>query len=216
MPDAEATYNLAVSKGGTPPAGRTLENLLGWCTARGGNPGRSADAVYAFINAYSAGYVEYTSPGSYTFTIPAHASITVDVRGGGGGGGGMSGDGGNGGNSQFSSAVGGGGGGGPRAGVGGTGASGGASGGDSNITGGGNPGGVGAWDQTFDKYGSYDVLGGDGGPGGRAVKTWAAGVFGVGGQITVVVGGGGGPGGGVGSVRGAAAGSGGYVSISWS
>lgn len=147
------------------------------------------------------GSAAYTSPGTYTFIVPAYTTLTADVRGAGGGGAGSRytgyyiyyGDNGN--YSYFNAptgnVVGYGGNGGsgsnwnpPVGGV--QGAHGAAVGGDSNITGGGSPGGQGS---VITLAGS--LYGGPGGYGGRAVKTWALGQLTPGTAITIVVGAGG-------------------------
>lgn len=163
-----------------------------------------------------AGSWSRTSPGTYTFTVPVHSTIRIDVRGAGGGGGGSTYDvgaagqnGTAGGNASVSGTglIG-------RGGAGGQGsyynkpgkaANGTASGGNTlNSTGGGANGGVGG------TYGA--TKGGDGGDGGRAVSDWGAGSLGVGAQLTVTVPSAGT--GGAGQARGAN-GSNGAVYISW-
>lgn len=163
-----------------------------------------------------AGSWSRTSPGTYTFTVPVHSTIRIDVRGAGGGGGGSTYD------AGASGANGTAGGAATVSGTGLTGrggaagqgayynkpgkaANGTASGGNTlNSTGGGANGGVGG------TYGA--TKGGDGGDGGRAVSDWGAGSLGVGAQLTVTVPSGGA--GGAGQVRGANGGNG-AVYISW-
>lgn len=163
-----------------------------------------------------AGSRSWTSPGTYSFTVPVHSTLRIDVRGAGGGGGGSTYDAGA---SGATGAAGGiatvsstgltG-----RGGSGGTGAyynkpakaaNGTASGGNTlNSTGGGANGGVGG------TYGA--TKGGDGGDGGRAVSDWGAGSIGVGAVLTVTVPSGGN--GGAGQVAGAK-GTNGAVYITW-
>lgn len=163
-----------------------------------------------------AGSRSWTSPGTYTFTIPPYSTMRIDVRGAGGGGGGSTYDAGAsgqngaaGGNASVSSTglIG-------RGGSGGQGAyynkpgkasSGTASGGNVvNTTGGGADGGVGG------TYGA--TKGGDGGDGGRAVSDYGPGALGVGATLTITVPSGGN--GGAGQVAGARGGHG-AVYISW-
>jgi len=217
VPDLEASYTAAIGKGGTAPSGRTAEALYAWCTARGGTPARTAQAVADFIAAYSTGYQQWTSPGTYSFTVPTYSSLTVTVFGAGGGGGGIVNNGSTGGDTSFGglvictagrrgfSAANG----------GGNGALGTASGGDTNTSGGGSPGGVGAWDRTSDKSGTYDSYGGNGSAGGYAIKTFSAGALTVGSTVTITVGAGG-TGGDAGNQRAAAAGENGLVTLGWS
>ncbi|OGG62798.1 hypothetical protein A3C21_00820 [Candidatus Kaiserbacteria bacterium RIFCSPHIGHO2_02_FULL_59_21] len=91
-----------------------------------------------------AGSQTYSSPGTYTFAVPAYGSLTVTVNGAGGGGGGGAGNGASGGQSSFYGIIAGGGGGGiggpnfdgkeaSQQGAGGSGGS--ASGGDVNTSG---------------------------------------------------------------------------------
>lgn len=163
-----------------------------------------------------AGSRSWTSPGTYSFTVPPYSTMRIDVRGAGGGGGGSTYDiglpganGSAGGNASVSSTglVG-------RGGSGGQGsyyntpgkaANGTASGGNVlNSTGGGAAGGVG---------GTYGITkGGNGGNGGRAVSDFAPGALGVGATLTVTVPSGGA--GGAGQVSGAKGGNG-AVYISW-
>lgn len=163
-----------------------------------------------------AGSRSWTSPGTYTFTIPPYSTMRIDVRGAGGGGGGSTYDAGAsgqtgaaGGNASVSATglIG-------RGGSGGQGsyynkpgkaASGTASGGNVvNTTGGGSDGGVGG------TYGA--TKGGDGGDGGRAVSDYGPGALGVGATLTITVPSGGN--GGAGQVAGARGGHG-AVYISW-
>lgn len=158
----------------------------------------------------------WTSPGTYTFTIPPYSTMRIDVRGAGGGGGGSTYDAGAagqngaaGGNASVSGTglIG-------RGGSGGQGSyynkpgkssSGTASGGNVvNTTGGGADGGVGG------TYGA--TKGGDGGDGGRAVSDYGPGALGVGATLTITVPSGGN--GGAGQVAGAR-GQHGAVYISW-
>lgn len=163
-----------------------------------------------------AGSWSRTAPGTYSFTVPVHSTIRIDVRGSGGGGGGSTYDAGatgQNGTAGASATVSGTGltGRGGAAGQGayynkpGKAANGTASGGNTlNSTGGGSNGGVGG------TYGA--TKGGDGGDGGRAVSDWAAGNLGVGAVLTVTVPSAGT--GGAGQVRGAN-GTNGAVYISW-
>lgn len=217
MPDLETAYQLAAAKGGTPWA-RSMAALNDWCVARGSASLSTAQALYDFISAYAGGSVSYTVPGSYSFSVPYFASLTVVVNGAGAGGGGTTGAGGSGGASAFGGVVAYGGGGGDTASWAGgaNGAPGGAAGGDSNAAGAGAAGGIGAWDQYSDKSGQYDYFAGVGGAGGQAVKTYGPGGLTPGSSITVVVGGGGPAGSGAGNMRGAAPGNNGSISISWS
>ena len=215
MPDFEATYNLAVSKGGTPPSGRNAEALRAWCIARGGGPGRDAASVDAFISAFSTGFVQYDQPGTYNFTVPTYATLTVNVYGAGGGGGGITTNGWPPGATQFGSVVANAGGGGVNAvGGGAFGASGTASGGTTNTTGGGPAGGVGAWNQSGDKNGTYNEYGGDGGAGGFASRVYSPGQLTPGSTVTIVVAGGG-AGGNAGNMRAAGQGNNGFVQVGW-
>lgn len=156
----------------------------------------------------------FSTPGTFTFTVPLYNSLTVTVNGAGGGGGGAnlyyvvtyyyapSGitykgyraagptTGGAGGNSSFNSTVIGDGGGGGVTGSGSDGTAGSASGGDTNTTGGGAAGGP------KPSSGLEVAVSRPGGPGGRAVKTYALGALTVGAGISVVVGAGGTGGGG--------------------
>lgn len=165
-----------------------------------------------------AGSWSRTNPGTYTFTVPVHSTIRIDVRGAGGGGGGSTYDAGAtgqngtaGGAATVSSAAGIRGNGGaagqgayynkPSKAANGTGANG----NTLNSAGAGSNGGVGG------TYGA--TKGGDGGDGGRAVSDWGAGSIAVGAQLTVTVPSGGT--GGAGQVRGAN-GENGAAYISWS
>jgi hypothetical protein len=144
----------------------------------------------------AAGSQTYATPGTYSFTVPAHNTLTVTVKGAGGGGAGGSigpvpsedghwetgGTGTNGGASSFGAVVGNGGkgGGGVASEVYGwyqvlkDGANGTGSGGDSNTTGGGASGGTAgsSFRLTGESYGSFTTPGGSGGSGGKAVKTY--------------------------------------------
>ncbi len=155
------------------------------------------------------GSQNYTSPGTYTFPVPAdYNSLTVTVNGAGAGGtfegqlsfpasGVFYNPGTNGGDSSFGSVVAHGGK--PLTGSGSA-TPGDASGGDTNTTGGGAPGGA-----------NNGLASGTGGPGGKAIKTWASGAPGApAGTVTVVVGAGGSPGSGNSNP-----GENGSVSISW-
>jgi hypothetical protein len=167
------------------------------------------------------GSVSYTTPGTYSLTVPNFKTITMDVRGPGGGGGGAgcndvntggwnNGVSGSAGNPHSTVTipgwaalwgyVGGGGGGsiwlGPGGGYqyqdGAAGAAGGAANGDSNITGGGAAGGTGG-----NVHGGYNPaprsVGGNGGYGGRCVRTFtrAQAIVQARQTLTIVVGGGG-------------------------
>ncbi len=138
----------------------------------------------------------YSTPGTYTFTVPSYSSLSVDVKGAGGGGGypvfywgyahGYDGT-----YSEFGSAtaVRGNGGGGwwnpygwPPPAIAGT-----ASGGDINTTGGGSPAGY----TNADACVGSDYNDCRGGAGGGAVKSWTSGAGGApttGSSVTVVVG----------------------------
>lgn len=163
-----------------------------------------------------AGSWSRTAPGTYSFTVPVHSTIRIDIRAAGGGGGGSTYDAGasgatgvKGGNASVSStglsAIGGNGGQGALYNKPGKAANGTASGGNTlNSTGGGANGGIGG------TYGA--TKGGDGGDGGRAVSDWGPGVFGPGSVLTVTVPTGGN--GGAGQVAGAK-GDNGAVYISW-
>lgn len=163
------------------------------------------------------GSTSYTSPGTYSLTVPAHRTITFDPRGGSGGGGGAGGldagnmnpggDGTSGGysqvyyapNSSLLNAIGyGGGGGGGERNSGGVwsgtnGASGTASGGDSNITGGGAAGGSAGYMRNTNN--GLIFYAGAGGSGGRAVRTLNRGILVPGQTLTIIVGNRGAPGG---------------------
>ena len=150
------------------------------------------------IGGSEPGSATYSTPGTYSFTVPEYTTLAADVSGAGGGGA-VSNSSTAGTQSSFNSTVIGYGGGG-----GGTstisypvGSSGTATGGDTNTTGGGSAGGAGGSD-TWN--GDNFVHQGAGGPGGRAVKTYAAGALTIGATITVVVGTGGTYSGGNGSV----------------
>lgn len=163
-----------------------------------------------------AGSWSRTSPGTYSFTVPAYSTLRIDVRGAGGGGGGSTYDAGAAGSNGTA---------GGAATVSGTGlrgnggsagqgsyynkpakaTNGSASGGNVlNSTGGGANGGVGG------TYGA--TKGGDGGDGGRAVSDYGPGAIGVGTTLTVTVPTGGN--GGAGQVAGSK-GTNGAVYISW-
>lgn len=143
-----------------------------------------------------AGGQNFTSPGTYSFTVPPYQTLTVYVDGGGGGGGDMGvnygygiqnsgyGNGQAGGQSSFGGMLVGNGGGGGASWPGGSGGGGTAGGGNySNTVGGGSAGGAGSC------YIGY--CGGSGGAGGRAVSVFYPGALTVGGTVTVVVGAGG-------------------------
>lgn len=153
-----------------------------------------------------AGSQTYSTPGTYSFTVPAYTTLTVQVWGGGGGGTGAYIEGTSGASSQFGATViagGGGNGGDPGDGGGGT-ASGGTtntSGGNGSYTSGGNSpnGGAGGQPGT-DGDSTGNAPGGGGGPLGEGVgqgggggaystRTYSAGQLS--GSITVVVGAGG-------------------------
>lgn len=158
------------------------------------------------------GAQNYTSPGTYSFIVPEHHALTIDIRGGGGGGAlgqvefavydGT--DGAAGGYSRFLGAgldifaYGGGGGGrqymapGPVVSGGGAGAAGGAYGGTSNVSGGGGGGGAGGWN--YLAAGGIYRYGGAGGAGGRATRVINRGVILPKTVISIVVGGPGSPG----------------------
>ena len=178
----------------------------------------------------TAGSQTYSTPGTYSFTIPAFNNLTVTAKGGGGGGGGGSipypsgygwasaggGAGGTGGTSTFSglSAFG-----------GSTGANGTASGGTTNTTGGGAAGGAGGGAGCYPwGYGSTCGGGGAaGGAGGLASRVYTTSAFTGGSTVTVVVGAGGGGGGGGCANRGyssycsgsGSGGANGSVALSW-
>jgi hypothetical protein len=179
-----------------------------------------------------AGSQTYSTPGTYTFTVPPYATLTTTVNGAGGGGAGGGDDaitfssssgtnGSNGGNSSFNTTVAGYGGTGGTAGTvnqddgsiqnGSNGSAGTASGGDSNTTGGGSGGGTGGTG-----YGGSEN-GGAGGAGGNAVKTYSSGALSTGASVTVVVGGAGSGGAAAypGYSTAGASGSDGSVSITW-
>lgn len=184
-----------------------------------------------------AGTQTYTSPGTYSFTVPAFQSLTVQVWGGGGGGGNYVHYGSAGGNSSFAGVTGGGGNpGGPAAATTG-GPGGGAYGGGTNTignpgtydwtwkygTGGAAPnGGAGGSGSTYTGYsggipgggGGSPVRGSGGGSAGYASATWNAGGLTAGSAVTVVVGAGGA---GAPTTDGYTSGAGGAgrVSISW-
>lgn len=145
------------------PAGTTLNATHDSCVGGSGGGG-------------SGGSKTYSTPGSYTFTVPAnYGTLTVTVNGAGGGSGNYDGYGIDGGNSSFNGTIIGRGGGGSR-GTTGRGAPGTASGGNvSNTTGGGAAGGDNGY-----------VSGGNG---GQAVSTYATGALPS--TATVVVGAGG-------------------------
>ncbi len=162
------------------------------------------------------GSQSYTTPGAYTFVVPAFNTLSVSVSGAGGGGGGspkcpgrtmLPGDSGaSGGSSSFGGSVfgygGSGGGGGSWNGS--NGAAGSAAGGDTNTTGGGSSGGAGG------VWGRY--RGGNGGAGGASAKTYSSSSLTIGSQVAIAVGAGGGGGAGCSS---GASGSSGSVTISW-
>ncbi len=160
--------------------------------------------------------VTYSTAGTYSFSVPDYAYMTVTVNGAGGGGGGSAGvastvcgkgcvtyvpvlstAGGGGGNSSFNGSVVGNGGG-AGGGVNGSGISGGAgsngtaSGGDTNTTAGGTAGGGGGTNNCNGNSGVGLQAPGAGGAGGQAVKAYTAGA--ISGSITVVVGAGAGGG----------------------
>jgi hypothetical protein len=163
-----------------------------------------------------AGSRSFTSPGTYSFTIPVYSTLRIDVRGAGGGGGGSTYDAGYpgsngaaGGDATVSGTGlrgnGGAGGQGSYYNKPGKAASGSGSGGNVlNSTGAGADGGVGG------TYGA--TKGGDGGDGGRAVSDYGPGALGVGATLTVTVPSGGN--GGAGQAAGAKGGNG-AVYISW-
>ncbi len=153
-----------------------------------------------------AGSQTYSTPGTYTFTVPAYGALAVDLRAGGGGGGsgvalyvhtwspGNAGA--NGGNTTFSTAVASGGTGGPGGrlmGYVGSGSPGGGSGGTVYVGGGASGGSGGACSNPG--YGCVGIYrgshGGAGGNGGRTVYTFAAGALPPGSAIIVQVGNGG-------------------------
>lgn len=144
-----------------------------------------------------AGSRDFTSPGTYSFTVPVFSTIKFDPRGAGGGGGGSTydaGAAGKAGTAGTDSVVknggtnllygnGGGGGAGSLYNIAAAGANGTGVGGDTNTTGGGSNGGAGG------VYGA--TRGGKGGDGGRAVKTYATGESGhvyKGNVLTIIVG----------------------------
>lgn len=190
----------------------------GYVTAN--NTGIPASGPIYFSQFYGAqksvaGSRSFTSPGTYSFTVPVHSSITFDVRAAGGGGGGSTYDAGypgnagaNGGSASVSgiglSASGGGGGAGSYYNYAANGSNGSGSGGNQLNNSGGGSGGAGG------QYGA--TKGGNGGNGGRAVSTWEPGSVGVGATLTVTVPSGGG--GGAGQVSGQR-GNNGAVYISW-
>jgi hypothetical protein len=146
----------------------------------------------------------YGTAGTYSFTIPAYNTLTVEVWGAGAGGTELS-AGGNGGQSSWNGTLIAGGGNGGVGGVGGIGGI--ASGGDINLTG-GNGGGRGAGNGGSSPNGGTGGVfasgsagwpgvasggggageGGGGGAGAFLRKTYSAGAFSVGANITVVVG----------------------------
>ena len=184
------------------------------------------------------GAVDWNTAGAFSFVVPKHRTLTIDIYGAGGGGGGAGGlagrgvssgtNGGDGGYSYilFPSIVqivgyGGGGGGGTAwngagfpAGV--SGAPGTAVNGDGNVTGGGRSGGSPGYLDTGFAGGSQ---GGYGGAGGRAYRTFQRGVIPYGITATVVVGVGGAAGANgannIGYIWTPQNGLGGYVWISW-
>lgn len=171
--------------------GRVTANNTGIPTAGAIGMG----SFYGTAKAVS-GSASYTTPGTYSFTIPVHQTLTIDVRGGGGGGGDMGvnygygiqnsgyGNGQPGGQSHFAGAIVGNGGGAGASWPGGSGGAGTAGGGNSsNTAGGGSAGGAGSC------YIGY--CGGSGGNGGRAVSVYNFGVYTPGQVVTIVVGGGG-------------------------
>lgn len=219
MADLAALYALATSKGGA-PSGASLSALAAWCAARGSSGLTDAVAIGTFIAGYSAGGSQaFTTPGTYSFTVPYHATLGASSYGAGGGGGGVSTDGGTGSLSHFASTLVAYGGAGGQvapagAGTGNAGAAGTASGG-TTTTGGGAAGGVGAHMGYTVKDGNYDAFGGTGGNGGLASYTWAAGTWTPGQVVTVVVGAGGTPGAGAGNQSSSVVGGDGAVYISW-
>lgn len=178
------------------------------------------------------GSVSYTTPGTYSFTVPYFRTLTADVRGAGGGGGGWRGSGpyiyygGDGTYSYFAAPdatlIGYGGSGGSGADItgvtGNNGANGSAAGGSTNTAGGAGNGGLPA----IGGYPGTSYWAGYGGAGGRAVRIWnrASGLLLPKTVITIVVG----PGGVAGTVepepntvqQWSTAGGNGAVYISWS
>ncbi len=183
----------------------------------------------------------YSTPGSYSFVVPAYGTLTVTVRGAGGGGGGQAqltnltafpgNPGSAGGNSSFSGVIGYGGAGGTGGNgtinqtscssyPGSAGAPGGAAGGSSNTTGAGAAGGSGGsyWVCFFQGAVSVVGPGGPGGAGGQATRSYTFGQLNPGASVTVVVGTGGA--GGYSNNNGytggtGASGSNGSVAVSW-
>jgi len=165
------------------------------------------------------GSISLTTPGTYSFLVPAYQSFSVEVVAAGGGGGGGDNhniygygncgyDGGNGGYSQFGSVIADGGGYGGGNCSGHTGTNGGGSGGTVTV-GGGGAGGNGGWPQQGSGNGY------PGGAGGKTLKSWTflstSGYPVWNTYITVVVGAGG-----AAAPQNATAGQNGYVNISWS
>ncbi len=157
----------------------------------------------------AAGTASYTTPGTYTFTVPTYGTLSIDVRGAGGGGGGLgwagtqpfNGQGG--GASSFGGSVIGYGGGGAigwgydDSSFDGTcrsystnGNSGTATGGTQNITGGGSTGGSGGNGSGYTQDNGCGAPG-KGGNGGRATKTYATGDLSAGSSISIGIGTGG-------------------------
>lgn len=192
----------------------------GYTTANNTNvPASGAIALSQFFSAIKVtpGSVAYTTPGTYTLTVPAYSALSIDVRGASGGGGGgsgidqawsvfASGSAGQAGSQSYFLASGivqvvgyGGGGGGPGnfyynspieqyVSVTGTaGAHGTGANGDSNITAGGPAGGAAGVVDSGFPPTSTNY-GGAGGYGGRATRTFAPNVIPTASTVTIVVG----------------------------
>ena len=195
----------------TPGSGMTITVGEGGAGGSGHYPGTSGGNIYPGAAGQNGSVVitwtdpppplqcdgtaeTYSTPGTYTRTVPTYSSMSVTVNGAGGGGGGSltgyyyGGTGGIGGGSVFDSisATGGTGGTGcmqrgfisGQAGTDGTG-----SGGDANYSGTGGTGGTGAY--------CLSAYAGRGGAGGKSVKTYGAGALATGGTVSVTVGTGG-------------------------
>ena len=179
-PGATTDYSGHVSESANTLApGSSVRVVVGAGSGGGQIGGTDHGSVYISWNGPTPGSKAYTTPGTYTFTVPDYSALTVIANGAGGGGGGASiadrvdgvdalwaGD------SSFDGTVigyAGQGGWGPksfRTEHGARGADGYGAGGDTNVAGGGASGGAGGTNPCC------GYPGGNGGNGGKAVKTY--------------------------------------------